>query len=37
LLETDTPGGVVTPGGIIAAPLLKRLEAHAGLRFVLEG
>jgi short subunit dehydrogenase-like uncharacterized protein len=36
LLETDTPGGVVTPGGIIAAPLLKRLEAHAGLRFVVE-
>jgi short subunit dehydrogenase-like uncharacterized protein len=37
LLETDTAGGVVTPGGIIAAPLLKRLEAHAGLRFVVEG
>jgi short subunit dehydrogenase-like uncharacterized protein len=36
LLETDTPGGVVTPGGIIAAPLLKRLEAHAGLTFTLE-
>jgi short subunit dehydrogenase-like uncharacterized protein len=36
LLETDTPGGVVTPGGIMAEPLLKRLEAHAGLRFVVE-
>jgi short subunit dehydrogenase-like uncharacterized protein len=36
LLETKTAGGVVTPGGIIAAPLLKRLEAHAGLRFVVE-
>jgi short subunit dehydrogenase-like uncharacterized protein len=36
LLETDTPGGVVTPGGIIAAPLIKRLKAHAGLAFKLE-
>ncbi len=36
LLETKTDGGVVTPGGIIAAPLLKRLEAHAGLSFSLE-
>ncbi len=37
LLETDTPGGVVTPGGIIAAPLMKRLVDHAGLTFGLEG
>lgn len=37
LLETDTPGGVVTPGGIIAAPLLKRLQDHAGLSFAIEG
>ena len=36
LLETDTPGGVVTPGGIIAAPLLKRLQDHAGLSFSIE-
>lgn len=36
LLELDTPGGVVTPGGIMAAPLLKRLEQHAGLSFKLE-
>ena len=31
--ETDTPGGVFTPGGLIAAPLLARLEANAGLSF----
>jgi short subunit dehydrogenase-like uncharacterized protein len=37
LLELDTPGGVVTPGGIIAAPLMKRLVEHAGLTFGLEG
>ncbi len=36
LLDLDTPGGVVTPGGIMAAPLLKRLEAHAGLTFRIE-
>jgi short subunit dehydrogenase-like uncharacterized protein len=36
LLETGTVGGIVTPGGIIAAPLLKRLQDHAGLTFTLE-
>ncbi len=36
LLETDTPGGVVTPGAIIAAPLLERLVKHAGLTFGVE-
>jgi short subunit dehydrogenase-like uncharacterized protein len=36
LLEVETPGGVVTPGGIIAAPLLKRLVTHAGLTFAVE-
>lgn len=36
LLETETPGGVVTPGGIMAAPLLKRLEANAGIEFAIE-
>ncbi|MEY4890313.1 MAG: hypothetical protein RIQ75_1443 [Pseudomonadota bacterium] len=36
LLETDTPGGVVTPGAIIAAPLMERLVAHAGLTFGVE-
>ena len=36
LLETDTPGGVVTPGAIIAAPLMARLVKHAGLTFGVE-
>lgn len=36
LLETGTPGGVVTPGAIIAAPLVERLTAHAGLSFAIE-
>ena len=36
LLETDTPGGVVTPGAIIAAPLMERLVKHAGLTFGVE-
>jgi len=36
LLETDTPGGVVTPGAIIAQPLLARLVKHAGLTFGVE-
>lgn len=37
LLENDTPGGVVTPGAIIATPLIERLQAHAGLAFTIEG
>ncbi len=36
LLDTDTAGGVVTPGAIMAAPLIDRLQAHAGLVFSLE-
>jgi short subunit dehydrogenase-like uncharacterized protein len=36
LLDTDTPGGVVTPGAIIAQPLLERLVKHAGLTFGVE-
>lgn len=36
LLETDTAGGIVTPGAIIAAPLQARLAAHAGLTFTIE-
>jgi len=36
LLETDTPGGVVTPGAIIAAPLMARLVMYAGLTFGME-
>jgi short subunit dehydrogenase-like uncharacterized protein len=35
LLETKTDGGVTVPGAIIAAPLLKRLVAHAGLTFTI--
>ena len=29
----DTKGGVLTPAAAMAAPLLKRLQAHAGLTF----
>ena len=36
LLDLDAPGGVLTPGGVMAAPLLKQLEANAGLTFALE-
>ena len=36
LLENETPGGVVTPGAIIAAPLIKRLQANAGLTFTIQ-
>ncbi len=36
LLELDCPGGIATPGGIMAAPLVKRLTEHAGLAFVVE-
>ena len=37
LLEFPSPGGIFTPGGLMAAPLAKRLEAHAGLTFAIEG
>ena len=37
LLENDTPGGVTTPGAVMAAPLLTRLEKNAGLTFLVEG
>lgn len=30
---TQTKGGILTPAAAMAAPLLKRLEAHAGLSF----
>lgn len=33
LLDTDGAGGIWTPGALMAAPLIKRLEAHAGLSF----
>jgi short subunit dehydrogenase-like uncharacterized protein len=36
LLTLDAPGGVTTPGAIMAAPLLERLTAHAGLTFKAE-
>lgn len=36
LLETDTPGGVTTPGAVMASPLMARLVAHAGLKFGVE-
>ncbi len=36
LLEFPAPGGVFTPGGLMAAPLVKRLEAHAGLKLTIE-
>ncbi len=31
----DAPGGIWTPGAIMAAPLVKRLEAKAGLSFTV--
>ncbi|MBO9711379.1 saccharopine dehydrogenase NADP-binding domain-containing protein [Sphingomonas sp.] len=34
--EVSGPGGVFTPGAIMAPPLVKRLEAKAGLRFSVE-
>ena len=37
LLETQSDGGIFTPGGLMPEPLLTRLEAHAGLTFVVEG
>jgi short subunit dehydrogenase-like uncharacterized protein len=33
----DTPGGVLTPGAVMAEPLIARLTAHAGLTFEREG
>ena len=37
LLEMQSDGGIFTPGGLMPEPLLTRLEAHAGLTFVVEG
>lgn len=37
LLEHDSEGGVVTPGGVMAAPLVARLQQYAGLKFLVEG
>jgi len=36
LLETKSPGGVFTPGGVMAAPLVERLQKYAGLTFAVE-
>lgn len=36
LLETKSPGGIYTPGGLMAGPLIERLEKYAGLKFSLE-
>lgn len=36
LNETASGGGILTPGGLMAARLLERLEAHAGLSFAEE-
>ena len=36
LLETKSAGGVFTPGGVIAAPLVERLQKYAGLKFKVE-
>jgi short subunit dehydrogenase-like uncharacterized protein len=36
LNETESEGGVFTPGGLMAGALLKRLEANAGLSFTEE-
>lgn len=36
LLEVDTPGGVTTPGAVMAAPLMERMGTYAGLKFGVE-
>lgn len=36
LLEHKSAGGVFTPGGLMAEPLLSRLQQHAGLTFAIE-
>lgn len=32
----DGPGGIVTPGAVMAQPLIRRLQAHAGMTFTVE-
>ena len=36
LLDVESDGGCFTPGGVMAGPLVARLEAHAGLTFAVE-
>jgi short subunit dehydrogenase-like uncharacterized protein len=35
--DVQGKGGIWTPGALMAEPLRKRLEAHAGLTFAIEG
>ena len=34
--DVQGEGGIWTPGALMAEPLRKRLEAHAGLTFAIE-
>ncbi len=36
LKDVESPGGVFTPGGVMAAPLVDRLQKYAGLTFAVE-
>jgi len=36
-VPSEGKGGIWTPGALMAEPLRKRLEAHAGIRFSAEG
>lgn len=36
LIETKSAGGVYSPGGVMAAPLVDRLQKYAGLTFAVE-
>lgn len=36
LIENKSAGGVFTPGGVMAAPLVDRLQKYAGLTFAVE-
>lgn len=36
LKDVQSPGGVFTPGGVMAGPLIERLQKHAGLTFTVE-
>ena len=33
---SDVPGGIWTPGAAMQHKLIKRLEAHAGIKFAVE-
>jgi len=36
LIDIQSDGRCFTPGGVMAGPLVARLEAHAGLKFAVE-